>query len=306
MFDNSTNNSNSSNQNGTLNQSQNSLLKVKNNIESLTDTLLKSTNTKFGRRLFRILNGENSGNETETNGPDLMKTELFSVSFFQEAEKNGKSSNSFALNNNMSFGNFSECEEILKSLYNITTDLPLIKKQVEFDSTTNLEKINDENSSKLIKFEFYNPINLEKLNKSFCDSYPTAINIPFKNSVRLKMNTYTQALIIRDVVDIYNSKSPGYQTRCLTTKEFSTGADTSINYRRTKLFQNETISCSEGCVYQGLDENKYVKCDCSSMEKSEMSNTGTADNLFALPQMNYDIALCYKEVFFNVIIMKFF
>ena len=78
------------------------------------------------------------------------------------------------------------------------------------------------------------------------------------------------------------------------------GSNASINFRRTKLFQNETIGCSVGCIYQGLDENKYVICDCSASGSAEISNTGSKDSLSSIPPMNYDIALCYYETYDDV------
>ncbi len=251
------------------------LQEMKKSIDSLTDMLLSSNNN--------------------TSTSAIIKTDIFDVNIFEETKENKEVLKKVALENLFSVGNFTSCENILRNVYNISEELPILKKQIEYDSRTNIEKMKDDNSSKLIQFEFFHPINKEKLNKSLCNSQPISLNIPFKKSSRLEMQSYTKAAVIKDIIDIYDSKSPGYHSRCLPTKDFETGADTSINFRRTQLFQNETISCSEGCTYKGLDENRYVLCDCPNFVDSEISNTGVFEELFSLPSMNYDILICYRE-----------
>lgn len=128
------------------------------------------------------------------------------------------------------------------------------------------------------------------------------IKIPFKENERLNMKLYQNAAVLKGVVDLYDKKSPGYHSRCFKSEDFSTGGDTSINFRRTKLYQNETIGCSPGCIYEGLDNNKYVKCNCQINNDTSMSNNSTGDDpLFAFPKLNLDISLCYMEVYNDVI-----
>jgi len=66
------------------------------------------------------------------------------------------------------------------------------------------------------------------------------------------------------------------------------------------MFQNTSISCSEGCTYEGLDENRYVKCNCKTNGESESSNTGMTHEFDPLPSMNYGIIKCFKETYDDV------
>lgn len=166
--------------------------------------------------------------------------------------------------------------------------------------------MNDSTASDIVFLDFFHPKNHEKLDSSLCLNDTLAIKIPFQESIRLKMELYEEAAVLKGVIDIYNKNSPGYYSRCFKSYDFSTGGDTSINFRRTKLYQNETIDCSSGCVYDGLDENKYVKCNCEMRNDASFSNNSTDfDPLEAFPQMNFDIVVCYREVW-NDVILKYF
>ena len=201
----------------------------------------------------------------------------------------------------MAIANYTQCEEVLKKYYNISIENNLIVKNLQFDSSTDLKNLKDYSASDLVTFEFFNPDTAEKLDSKICSNIYTPINIPFKQSVRLNMNIYKSAAILKGVIDLYNNESPGYKSRCLKSAEFTTQADTSINYRRTKLYQNETINCSPGCVYEGLDDNSYVICNCELNEKTAITNNSTGfDPMDALPNFNYDIVLCYNETINDV------
>jgi len=207
------------------------------------------------------------------------------------------------VDNKLAIGNYSLCEDILKKEYNISQSISLIIKMMQFDPITNLDKLNDTSASDAVSMEFINPENGVKLDSSICSKVPTPISIPFKKSERLKPELYAKAAVLKGVIDLYDKESPGYKSRCYKSKEFDTGADTSINYRRTKLYQNESINCSPGCAYEGLDENQYVLCNCNISQGGELSNNSTGfDPLFSFPKFNYDITLCYYETFTDVII----
>ena len=240
-------------------------------------------------------------NSLDSNTTQTIKTDLFTVQIGIQNKENEKELNKEAVANNMAIGDFSNCEALLKIYYNLTNIPSLLIKKVEFDPSTDVNKSNDTNASNGVTFEFFNPINKEKLNSTICNTVPTPLKIPFKQSYRLKMGLYTTAVVLKDVIDIYNSKTPGYHSRCYTSKEFESGADTSINYRRTKLFQNTSMECSQGCEYNGLDENKYVICNCSISGQEEISNSAEDGPLIAFPALNFDIALCYYETYTKVI-----
>lgn len=218
--------------------------------------------------------------------------------------ENEKLINEQAIKNGLAIGNYTQCEKILKNHYNISENITLLLKNMQFNPSTNLKNLDDTTASDSVSMEFINPENGEKLDSQLCNETPTPISIPFKKSERIKMDLYEKAAVLKGVVDLYDKESPGYKSRCLKSSEFDTGADTSINYRRTKLYQNESINCSPGCSYEGLDENKYVKCNCKTTQ-GELSNNSTGfDPLLAFPKFNYDIVLCYYETFTDVRIYK--
>jgi len=272
--------------NGTSNQS-NKTSEIKNIVGEIIDKVALS----------------NTSNSNLTNL--ILKTDIFTVNFIKQSPGNKDNSVKNSIENNLSFGNYTNCENILKEKYNISESESILIRQVEYDSITDPLRFNDFNSSKGLSVEFYHPISLEKLDKSFCESASIQLSIPFKKSERIKMTNYLNYKSnLPNSIDIYNIQTPSFHTRCLKSKEIELSSDLSINYRRTVLYQNSTISCSEGCNYLGLDENKYVQCDCPKTSENEVSNTADNQSLFSLPPMNYDIVICYKEALTDVIFLN--
>ena len=236
----------------------------------------------------------------DTNENKIFKTELFSSQLFSSSPDNKNASIKAAIDNGMAFADLSNCQKILKSYYNISEEINLLINKVEFDPITDVYRANDTAASKGVSFDFIDPLTKKKLNITLCKSVPTPMSIPFKKSERLNMDMYQKASTVKAFLDLYNSNSPGYHSRCYKTTQFDTGADVSLNYKRTNMFQNQTVSCSTGCTYEGLDENKYVKCNCKELGSNEISNTGNDETFDPLPKMNYDIVICYHETYTHV------
>jgi len=241
----------------------------------------------------------NDSNSTNLN--KIIQTDLFSAQVTTDSPENKANNIKSAIENRLAHADLSNCEKQLKISYNISEDINLIIKKVEFDPITDVNRANDSSASKGVSFEFIDPITKNKLDTTFCDSTPTPISIPFKKSERIKMDLYQKATTVKSFLDLYNSNSPGYHSRCFKTTQFDTGADVSLNYKRTNMFQNQTISCNADCIYEGLDDNKYVKCNCNSTSGKEISNTGNDESFDPLPKMNYDIVMCYYETYTDVI-----
>jgi len=245
-------------------------------------------------------------NKTASNENKIIKTGLFSSQISSNSPENKNASIQAAIQNGMAFADFSNCEKILKNHYNISDDINLLIKKVEFNPMFDIKRANDTAASQGVSFDFFNPVTKEILNATLCENAPTPIRIPFKKSERINMNMYQKASTVQAFLDLYNSVSPGYHSRCYKTTQFDTGADVSLNYKRTNMFQNQTVSCSSGCIYEGLDENKYVKCNCTSLSDKEISNTGNDEIFDPLPKMNYEIFVCYYETYTDVIKYKLF
>jgi hypothetical protein len=154
--------------------------------------------------------------------------------------------------NKLAFPNTTDCENILKKHYNISQEKSILIKNIQTDPKFDLKTLNDNSASDRAKFDFYHPDTKEKLDMKICSKVKSSIKIPFKDTQRLRPKFYEKSLILKGVVDIYDNTSPGYTSRCLKSTEFDTGGDTSINFRRNKLYQNESINCSENCEYEIL------------------------------------------------------
>jgi hypothetical protein len=253
---------------------------LKNNIKKLTDILVTNS----------------------TNNVDkLIRTDIFTIQIISNDPNNVEKNNKKAIEEKISVGNFTVCENILKKEYNISQNTILLVKKIEFTAKMDIDRVNNPDASQGLSFEFIDPNTMNKLNSSLCMKINTPISIPFKRSSRLLMDVYERSSLINIALDLYNNESPAYYSRCIKTNQINTGADVSINYKRNQMFQNTSITCSSECEYNGLDENRYVKCNCKTSGQKESSNTGNEFVFDPLPSMNYDIVLCYKETYYDVI-----
>ena len=110
------------------------------------------------------------------------------------------------LKSNKTSINLNECENILKTAYNITDNNSLYLLKVESDEGMKIPKI---------EYEVYSPLNgnkLEKLNLTLCKDIRIEISIP---------------VIINDDINKYNTSSDYYNNIC--SKAISDkGADLTI------------------------------------------------------------------------------
>ena len=279
-----------------IEEKQNLLNEMKVSVNGFIDVMIKA---RIKNKRFRFLSENVNSNETESS-QTILKTEIFSVEVASHEKGNENELREAALKNKLSVANFTQCEIKLKSFHNISENVTLLYKKMEFDSKTDLSRAADPYASSGVSFEFFNPDTLVKLNTSVCTETPIPINIPYKKVERLSMSLYLANSLVNKDVDIYNKESTGFHSRCVKSKDLNTSADTSMSFRRNTMFQNETIGCSDSCSYQGLDENGYVKCDCNTSGKEEMSNTGSDFAFDPIPKMNYDIVMCYYETYNDV------
>jgi hypothetical protein len=284
LFDTNINNTNKNNNNTEMSEEekkekQKVLDDIKNDVKKFTDIFI--------------------GNSI-TNVDKILKTEIFTIQIIANNPNDTEKNNNKAIEQKISIGNFTECENVLKKNYNISQNTVLIMKKAEFSSKMDIERSNNPDASQGLSFEFIDPNTMKKLDSSICNKINTPISIPFKRSERLNMNFYEKSTLINIFLDLYNNESPAYYSRCVKTNQINTGADVSINYKRSQMFQNTTISCSSECQYDGLDKNKYVKCNCNTTGKNEISNKADEFVFDPLPSMNYDIILCYNETYNDV------
>ena len=194
-----------------------------------------------------------------------------------------------AIKYNLSVVDFSNCELKLKEAYNISNNVSFIIKKIDFNSKLNLNYLNDSFGSNGTRFKIYNPIILELINASICNNitYNTKLALPDQ------LNLPKYFSLSSNDMDLLNSSSKAFQSRCYPHIDPATDADTSLNYRRTNYYLNKTADCGENCIYLGLDKMNYTICNCKP-NQIEVSSTFTYSVLDTISSINYDIIICYN------------
>ena len=177
-----------------------------------------------------------------------------------------------------------ECENILKSYYNISKN----------DSLYILQVISEEEFMKIPKVEYevyyplYNKKNLTKLNLSLCKKTKIAISISVK---------------INDSLDKYDPKSDYYNDICSKASSDS-GTDISLKDRKNEYVNNNMSLCEENCELLEYNPKKEkAKCSCDiklnipsdydiKFNKNDFFKSFTdIENIF-----NINIMKCYRIV----------
>ena len=200
------------------------------------------------------------------------------------------------LNNpNMSFVNIGECENILKSIYNIPKNesLIMIKSDIK----------NDDSYFTSVQFELYHPRTKEKLNMSYCDDVQIQINIP----TTLENNTIDLYDSLLDSgYNLFDSSDSFYNDAC-STYTSTNGTDMILSDRQNIIYsQSGNISlCQTGCNFVSYNKTmKSVQCDCntkstSTDESSDKISEKEFKNSFVstILNSNFIILKCVKMVF---------
>ena len=143
-------------------------------------------------------------------------------------------------NNNSSAINLGNCENILKDVYDIDENLPLILFKVEYFVEGLLIPV--------IGYEVFHPLNNSQLNLSYCRNETTNLSIP--------------VTINEEKLFIYDPNSEYYNDDCYPYTTES-GTDILINDRQNEFVNNNMSLCENNCEYYGYDEStKKVVCKC--------------------------------------------
>jgi hypothetical protein len=218
------------------------------------------SDTSFNSKLDNIINKEKdiiiSNNETIIQ---ITST---------ENQKNNK-------NHNISTINLGECENILKEIYNIDPNKPLLILKIDsYIAGSNIP---------IIQYEVYHPDNKSKLDLSICNN-KVEINIP----VSIDENNLYK----------YEQNSDYYNDRCYTNT-----SGKPIEYRRKEFINNNMALCESECDYKGYDyETKNSICECEIKNEITIFNikidTERLYNQFTgLTSSNIDIIKCYYLLF---------
>ena len=180
-----------------------------------------------------------------------------------------------------------ECEQILRTQYNLSDNITLIINE------TNNNNINRRRRGPM-SIEVYEPINNTKLNLSLCN------NARFRVDISVNIDE-------RDLFK-YDKNSSYYNDICFTyTSE--KGTDVILNDRRKEFIRNNMSLCERNCNYRGYDmDSKNAKCDCEIVAENSNSDTVSEsesdddenffNNFINITSIsNIEVLNCYKNIF---------
>jgi hypothetical protein len=195
------------------------------------------------------------------------------ITLVSSSDTSIKSANDKSTTKKLSTFDISECISTLKITNKIptTTHLTVIKYDMNsfFDQTTAASEIRNNLS---VAFNILNPNTGTMFDLSICSTSSTTIGLPVTTpptlrnlQVKFSLNGSLYNKMLLAGVDIYNPNDPKFNNRCYSVIDPDTGADTSLNYRIKNYFQGVVISCTNGCIYSGIDANNNVICKCNGL-----------------------------------------
>ena len=151
-------------------------------------------------------------------------------------------------NNNISTIDLGDCENTLRSIYDINENLSLIILKIDYYMTGLLIPV--------IGYEVYHPTNFSQLNLNYCNNSTVKLNIPVS--------------IDEDNLYLYEPNSDFYNDECYayTTEN---GTDIILNDRKNEYVENNLSLCEDNCTYKGYNSgNKKALCECETKIKIEL------------------------------------
>ena len=142
--------------------------------------------------------------------------------------------------NNISTIDLGDCEDILKGIYGIDSNLSLIIMKIDYKMEGLLIPV--------IGYEVYNPLNNSLLNLTHCENTSVKLNIPVS--------------INEEEVEKYDPNSDYYNDECYayTTEN---GTDIILNDRKDEYTENNLSLCENNCQFNGYNlTTKKAICEC--------------------------------------------
>ena len=198
----------------------------------------------------------------------------------------------------MSIINLKECESLLKEVYPISEDTPLIILKNE--KSTNVA------SEKNVQYEIYNPITYEKLDLSICLEQNSNIEV----NIPIELDTETEKLynsLKNEGYDLFDINNKFYIDIC-TQFTAENGADVLLDDRLLYFFSKivDIITCPKNCIYNKfIFDTKSLSCQCSA--NNDNIDLENMNKLIGYPNFNpslngykytsYKTMKCHKLVF---------
>ena len=195
---------------------------------------------------------------------------------------------------NISTIDLGECENILKSKYNISKEDSLIVVKTDIKSS--------DLSSTYVQYEIYDPITLKPLDMNFCNNVKIIVSVP----VNLEDNTVSlYESLSQSGYNLFDSGDDFYNDICSTFTSLN-GTDMTLTDRKNEIFSEvgNISMCQTGCIFESYNKtNKKANCNCdvqtntteTNISKIEFSSINIADSFIStLKNSNFLVLKCYK------------
>ena len=134
----------------------------------------------------------------------------------------------------------------------------------------------------------FNPSNEVYNISKECANYPIIIAIPPNPNITINFTAVNY--LKKDGFNILDPNDPFFSDRCIPY--VYSNCDTTLDFRKSYFFQNQSINCSAGCLFSGFDSNNYTICNCT--QTTNMNTFSTTSVMTSVTNLNILIFLCYK------------
>ena len=191
---------------------------------------------------------------------------------------------------------FGECENKSKLANNITLDDSLIIFKVDVKK--------EDNTTKYVTYEVYNPYTLKKLKLDVCDNNQINIKVPviLEDNIESIINSLSNS-----GYNIFNENDSFYNDICSTFTS-NNGTDILLSDRKKDFYdlgQNQSI-CQSGCEIESYNStSKKASCNCSintvgitKLEDDNIFDKKVMQEKFytTLKNSNFRVLKCYKLI----------
>ena len=193
---------------------------------------------------------------------------------------------------NSTYVEFDECEQKLRSVYNISNSSIITFFQIEINN-------NQENSLyNQIKYFTYDE-NKTLLDLSICEELSIPIHYSIKNDSKIDISSISNFKYLG--VDIMDIKDKFFNDLCYSYSHSNN--DMILEDRIKYIYQNYSL-CKEGCSYDTIDiDNMNIICNCSIQGNDNANLINITPLLYEQPKdisffdSNIGVIKCYNLVF---------
>jgi hypothetical protein len=139
--------------------------------------------------------------------------------------------------------------------------------------------------------------NSTSINK-ICENSTSIVSLPIPNGTYIYKNKDTIIDFQRKGINLMDISDPFFNDRCFKYEEESKKEYT-ILQRRKYYFFSQSLTCSHGCFFIGINENGYIKCNCSDSNNISLIINPYSFTNSSSP-LNWDVIKCMSKVVKNV------